>query len=100
MHIRILNQADTQIIESKVAMDEINHAMMGGKRDVQEMSHSRQSASILYTDGRHVVLRPATDEEIEQAQHSEPERCMPVNGGKVHEIGQCSDASEDVFPLC
>lgn len=64
MHIRILNSKYTRLIDSKDAMAEINHAMMEGKDDVAEMNHSRASATIRYNDGRSVVLRPATPEEI------------------------------------
>ncbi|WP_199812427.1 hypothetical protein [Streptomyces sp. NRRL S-337] len=35
---------------------EINHAMMGGKRNVREMSAARTDANIKYTDGRNVRL--------------------------------------------
>lgn len=66
MHIRILNDKHTRLIDIKDALTEINHAMMDGKDDVEEMSASGSSASILYTDGRRVILRPATAEEIEK----------------------------------
>lgn len=48
-------------------MAEINHAMMGGKKDVREMSAWQSSARITYKDPARgtVDLRPATAEEIE-----------------------------------
>lgn len=38
------------------ALDEVNHAMMGGKRDVRRMSSSHGNHSIDYRDGRSVRL--------------------------------------------
>ena len=45
-----------EIVSVKDAMDEVNHAMMDGKRYVREMSSGNGHHSIDYTDGRTVVL--------------------------------------------
>jgi hypothetical protein len=45
-----------EIVSVKDAMDEVNHAMMDGKRYVREMSSGEGHHSIDYTDGRTVVL--------------------------------------------
>jgi hypothetical protein len=71
MHIRILNDKHTQLVDIKTALAEMDHAMMDGKEDVAEMCASGSSAYILYEDGRKVVLRPATQEEIEERQSKE-----------------------------
>lgn len=46
----------TTRVSIRKAMDEVNHAMMGGKRDVREMSSGRGRHSIDYKDGRSVLL--------------------------------------------
>lgn len=65
-HIRILNAKYTRLIDIKEALEEINYAMMEGADEVAEMSASGSSAKICYEDGRVVILRPATSEEIEE----------------------------------
>lgn len=43
-------------VSIREAMDEVNHAMMAGKRDVREMSSGRTQHSIDYKNGRSVRL--------------------------------------------
>ncbi|MER7377153.1 hypothetical protein [Streptomyces lanatus] len=65
MHVRIANGGSPELLDSRDALDEINHAMMDGKRDVREMSEGRGNARIVYRDQRGTVeLRRATAEDI------------------------------------
>jgi hypothetical protein len=65
LHVRIANGSTPEILPSRVALEEINHAMMDGKRDVREMSEGRGNARIVYRDQRGTVeLRHATAEDI------------------------------------
>ncbi|MER6616357.1 hypothetical protein [Streptomyces xantholiticus] len=57
-HVRIVNGGTPEVIPTRAALAEINHAMMDGKRDVREMSEGRGNARIVYRDGRTVELRP------------------------------------------
>ncbi|MFI7415277.1 hypothetical protein ACIBU0_42255 [Streptomyces sp. NPDC049627] len=65
MHVRIANGRTPELVDSRDALEEINHAMMDGKRDVREMSEGRGNARIVYRDQRGTVeLRRATAEDI------------------------------------
>ncbi|MFE4583404.1 hypothetical protein [Streptomyces chartreusis] len=65
MHVRIANGGVPELVDSRDALEEINHAMMDGKRDVREMSEGRGNARIVYRDQRGTVeLRRATAEDI------------------------------------
>ncbi|MGI5408207.1 hypothetical protein ACQEV9_15570 [Streptomyces chartreusis] len=46
----------TSTVSQRAGLDEINHAMMAGKRNVREMSAGRTDAQIAYKDGRSVRL--------------------------------------------
>ncbi|MFF9901317.1 hypothetical protein [Streptomyces longispororuber] len=60
-HVRVVNGGAPELVSSREALAEINHAMMDGKRDVREMSAARSSARIAYKDPARgtVDLRPA-----------------------------------------
>ncbi|MGW2550035.1 hypothetical protein [Streptomyces sp. NPDC001635] len=64
-HVRIVNGGTPALIPTRVALDEMNAAMMRpGKRAVRQMSASRSTARIVYRDDRGTVdLRPATDDD-------------------------------------
>ncbi|MCG8971832.1 hypothetical protein [Streptomyces sp. CL12-4] len=64
-HTRTVNGGIPQLIPTRDALAEINHAMMGGKRAVREMSEARGHARIVYKDRDRgtVELRPATTED-------------------------------------
>ncbi|MGV9509377.1 hypothetical protein ACWDQZ_27630 [Streptomyces tendae] len=68
-HVRIVDGGTPQVIPTRDALDEMNHAMMGGKRHVREMSHARSWARIVYKDRERgtVELRPATPEDLAPA---------------------------------
>lgn len=62
----------TTYVSIREGMDEINHAMMGGRRDVREMSSiTRTDFAIEYKDGRMVRLvqvdAPAPEEKEPEA---------------------------------
>lgn len=46
----------TALVSAREALDEVNHAMMAGKRDVRRMSSSHGNHSIEYKDGREVRM--------------------------------------------
>ncbi|MFF0698391.1 hypothetical protein ACFYU4_37875 [Streptomyces tendae] len=68
-HVRIVDGGTPTVIPTRDALDEMNHAMMGGKRHVREMSHARSWARIVYKDRERgtVELRPATPEDLAPA---------------------------------
>ncbi|WP_406324014.1 hypothetical protein [Streptomyces niveus] len=87
-------------VSIREGLDEVNHAMMDGKRDVKEMSSiTRTDFAIEYKDGRKVTLvqvdAPAQDT-------PEPptfdEHVISYNGGKVHTAMPGMD--EHSYPLC
>lgn len=67
-HIRTENGHAT-LITTRAALDEINAGMLDKavKRTIRQMSAARSSANIEYRDGRKVIIRPATPEEIAAA---------------------------------
>ncbi|MFJ4084969.1 hypothetical protein ACIP2Z_39250 [Streptomyces iakyrus] len=83
MHVRIANGGTPELLESRDALEEINHAMMDGKRDVREMSEGRGNARIVYRDQRGTVtLRRATAEDI-AAYAPAPEPAAPVEAAPL-----------------
>lgn len=68
-HVRIVDGGTPQVIPTRDALDEMNYAMMGGKRHVREMSQARSWARIVYRDRERgtVELRPATPEDLAPA---------------------------------
>lgn len=68
--MKIYNRTEngvTSQVTVRVALDEVNHAMMEGKREVQTMSSGTGRHSIEYKDGRNVLLI-----ETEEAPATEP----------------------------
>ncbi|MFC7887240.1 hypothetical protein ACFUVV_35890 [Streptomyces sp. NPDC057376] len=65
-HVRIVDGGTPEVIPTRDALDEMNHAMMGGAHHVREMSHARSWARIVYKDRERgtVELRPATPEDL------------------------------------
>ncbi len=67
-----------EIISVKAGLDEINHAMMGGRKNVARMSSiSRTDYHIVYRNGDVVELRQI--EQIEQVE--QPEQAKPAGTG-------------------
>lgn len=78
-HVRIVDGGDPTVIPTRAALDEMNHAMMGGARHVREMSHARSWACISYKDRERgtVELRPATPEDLAPAPDRVADRVAP-----------------------
>ncbi|MFD7776608.1 hypothetical protein [Streptomyces sp. NPDC059753] len=89
----------TAIVGRSEGLDEINHAMMAGKRDVRTMSSiTRTDFAIEYKDGRSVRL-VLVDEPAEVTE--EPtfdEHVISYNGGKVHTAMPAIGGN--AYPLC
>ncbi|MBZ6253671.1 hypothetical protein KVH27_35570 [Streptomyces olivaceus] len=68
-HVRIVDGGTPQVIPTRDALDEMNHAMMSGQHNVREMTHARSRARIVYKDRERgtVELRPATPEDLASA---------------------------------
>ncbi|WP_328491228.1 hypothetical protein [Streptomyces zaomyceticus] len=61
-HVRVVDGGHPVLIPTRVALDEMNAAMMGpGKKDVREMSEGRGNARIIYRDERGTVELRAVD---------------------------------------
>lgn len=65
-HTRTVNGGTPELITARAALDEINAGMMDKavKRTIRQMSAVRGEADIEYRDGRKVVIRHATPEQI------------------------------------
>lgn len=88
----------TTTVSVKDALTEVNRAMMGGRRQVREMSSGHTRHDIQYKDGRRVTLVL-----VDQPAEEPTENCTPMAGGKVHTIsrGTLHDGTEaPPFPLC
>ncbi|MFE0063078.1 hypothetical protein [Streptomyces sp. NPDC059003] len=73
LHMRTVNDGTTEVIPTRDALAEINHAMMDGKGGVREMSASRSSARIVYKDNRGTVeLRPLDEGQRPDVQERRP----------------------------
>lgn len=68
---RIENGTTTHV-SMREGLDEINHAMMAGKRDVRQMSAGRAGARIAYKDGRLVRLTVVDASELAEPVADEP----------------------------
>lgn len=67
-----------EIISVKAGLDEINHAMMGGRKNVARMSSiSRTDYHIVYRNGDVVELRQI--EQVEQPEQAKPAGTGPDN---------------------
>lgn len=83
-------------VSIREAMAEVNHAMMGGQREVQEMSSGRDRHSIDYKDGRSVllVLVDAPAEDVKEWAGT------ASNGAHMHRFGDDHRArcNSRIFP--
>lgn len=82
-------------VSIREAMAEVNHAMMSGKRDVQEMSSGRSQHRIDYRDGRSVRL-VLVDTPAEQPAETD---AWTVAGHKTL-LHRFTQADEDGRALC
>lgn len=82
-HTRTVNGGTPELITTRAALDEINAGVMDRavKRTIRSMSAARSSANIEYRDGRKVVIRPATAEEI--AAYAEARQKTTANGRRI-----------------
>ena len=83
----------TKRVSKADALAEINHAMMGGKRDVKRMSSGTVKHSIEYRDGRHVVLVRVLVDDVPQA------NVVAVTGGEVHQMSAWTTPGR-VYAMC
>lgn len=84
----------TTHVPVKVAMAEVNTAMMEGKRDVDTMSSGSGRHSITYKDGRSVVLILVDEPKPAPATVN----VVSYSGGKVHSM--MPGMEEHPYPLC
>lgn len=71
----------TTYVSIREGLDEINHAMMAGKKDVREMFEGSTGARITYKDGRRVLLlKVDTPAERPTETDSESRRLVTVKG--------------------
>ncbi len=93
-----------EIISVKAGLDEINHAMMGGRKNVARMSSiSRTDYHIVYRNGDVVELRQIEQiEQVEQPEQAKPAGTGPdnwtVSGGRI--MHNFTRADKDGRALC
>ncbi|MEU5978489.1 hypothetical protein [Streptomyces sp. NPDC047315] len=98
-HVRTVNGGTPELVDSRAARAEINHAMMDGKRDVREMSESDSTARIVYRDQRGTVdLRPVHKGDTLPAHEQRPtvqELTGPIDSGLLAYYAETVAAVDD-----
>ncbi|MFI8206663.1 hypothetical protein [Streptomyces sp. NPDC085937] len=99
-HFRSINGGTPVLIPTRDALAEINHAMMGGRSDVREMSETRGWARIVYKNRQRgtVELRPAHKGETLTVQAQRPtvrELTGPIDDGLMAQYAETYAAVAD-----
>lgn len=87
---------ETRIVSIREGLDEANHAMMGGKKDVKTMSATSDRYDITYKDGRHVVLIKI-DKPVEE---KPAPKNLQTHTGAVHAPGGYDKVIRSNKPRC